>query len=66
MKLKEYIAHLNSIVENDSKALNMEVVYSADSEGNTFSQVYYHPSKGNFTGGQFSHTEKQANAICIN
>ena len=44
MRLKEYINYLNEIVKKDKKALNLEVVYSCDDEGNRFDSVHYAPS----------------------
>ena len=43
MKLKEYFSHLAILARAYPDA---RVVYSCDDEGNVFSPVYYHPSKG--------------------
>ena len=48
MTLKEFISNLNEFVEENPKALDMQVVTSKDDEGNGYNQVYYTPSVGNF------------------
>lgn len=66
MKLKDYILHLQKIAKIHS---DLEVVYSADDEGNKYSTVHYSPTVGKFDGKTFS-TEtignKKPNAVCIN
>jgi hypothetical protein len=66
MKLKDYISHLRNIAKNHP---DLEVVYSADDEGNKYSTVYYSPTVGKFDGETFS-TEaignKKPNAVCVN
>lgn len=44
MKLKDYIKNLNEIVKEFPEALEMDVYYSSDSEGNYFNKVFYSPS----------------------
>ena len=41
MKLKEYIAKLQEL---EAIHGDLEIVYSSDDEGNSFSNVYYEPS----------------------
>lgn len=44
-----------------------EMIYSSDSEGNWFEEVYYDPTVGKFENGEFTPVEvKSANAICVN
>lgn len=66
MKLKEYITQLRKIA---NEFPNLEVVYSADDEGNSFSKVNFHPMVGEFIDGEFStdcDAAKGPNAVCIN
>ena len=72
MKLKKYLATLNEMVKANPALLELEVIYSADDEGNYYSKVHYTPSPGKFNdngyGGEFDpDTEsKKPNAICLN
>jgi len=43
MKLREYIKLLNKIAAT-GKNSELEVVYSCDSEGNSYEQVFYAPA----------------------
>lgn len=43
MKLKDYISHLQKIAKNHP---DLEVVYSADDEGNSYGAVHYSPAVG--------------------
>lgn len=71
MKLKEYIKTLQEIAE---KHPNVEVIYSADEEGNYFGIVYHTPSLGSYYNGEFINDdgseefkeEYKINAICVN
>lgn len=75
MNLKEYLKHLNKIVEKNPEALEYEVIYSKDEEGNAFEEVFYKPSIG-FLDDENEYTaidsedwielEEQPNVICIN
>jgi hypothetical protein len=75
MTLKEYIENLNEFVKENPEALDYIVVYSSDDEGNSYSQVYYTPSIGQYKDYEFIHAEnfedremdgEDANAVCIN
>jgi hypothetical protein len=63
MILSEYITQLKDI--QDKHGGNLEVIYSADDEGNWFRPAVYSPSIGKFDGNEFD-TEEKANAVCIN
>jgi UDP-N-acetylglucosamine 2-epimerase len=66
MQLKEYIAHLQKIAK---KYPDLEVVYSADDEGNNYGTVHYSPTIGEYNLGKFSTEvigDKEPNAVCIN
>ena len=73
MKLKQYLKELNKLIKDNPEALNMEVVYSIDDEGNGFQKVEFAPGLGNFEGrykGEFTTKDElrdeKINAICIN
>lgn len=48
MKLKEFIANLNKMAEENPDILEFEVITSKDDEGNGFDKVIYDPSVGHF------------------
>jgi hypothetical protein len=48
MKLKEYLENLNNFVKENPDALDLEVIYSSDDEGNDFQAVHYTPQMGIF------------------
>jgi hypothetical protein len=67
MKLKEYIKHLNQIIKENPANADLEVIYSKDDEGNSYSSVNYLPTVGKFNFKHFEETEtNKANAVCIN
>ena len=78
MLLSEYIKELQKLVEESPEALDMEVVYAKDDEGNGFQTVSCTPCVGNYDGeqwGEFQPEEYLAedgeegyelNAVCIN
>lgn len=71
MKLKEYITKLQKVAETHP---NVTVIYSKDDEGNSFSELNYCPSLGNFCDNSFLnddgteefHNEYKINAVCLN
>jgi hypothetical protein len=75
MTLEKYLKHLNKIVEKNPEALEYEVIYAKDDEGNGFSKVSYKPSLG-FLDDDLEYTavdnedwdelEEEPNIICIN
>lgn len=68
MKLKEFLDKLNTMVKEDPKILNLDVIYSSNDEGNSYEPVYFAPSKGNYSedGEYNTDTYLKINAICIN
>ena len=69
MKLKQYIKALESLAEKNPDALEYEVVYSKDDEGNGFGCVHYAPSIGVYEDGEFDPNNlagEQCNAVCLN
>lgn len=70
MKLSEYITKLEDILAKHGDA---KVIYSADSEGNSFNELYYDPSPCSFDendpeGVEFLSFDEtiKVNAVCIN
>jgi hypothetical protein len=78
MKLKEYLENLNNFVKENPDALDLEVIYSSDDEGNDFQAVHYTPQMGIFEGGyrgefisseqleDWDRSKEEINAVCIN
>jgi hypothetical protein len=76
MTLKQYIENLNEFVEKNPEALEFEVIYSEDDEGNGYNRIAYAPSKGvldedgefwsetNLSEGEFEFSDM--NVVCIN
>jgi len=73
MKLKHYIKLLQEIDANN-KYLDLEVVYASDEEGNSFHELNFVPSLGDYDGGEFVTDDGSkefkknfmVNAVCIN
>jgi hypothetical protein len=70
MKLRDYIELLKEVEEEYGG--DLEVIYSADDEGNSYDTVNYSPGVGRFAHGdefrsasQFEDDE-EINAVCIN
>lgn len=74
MKLSDYIKTLKIIFDEYG---DIDLVYSSDDEGNSYSKVWCHPSEGQFCHSsdfipkdQFSEYddsyEFKVNAVCIN
>jgi len=74
MKLKEYLEELNKIIEQNPEALEMEVIYAKDDEGNGYQKVNFSPSLGwadirHYYIDYFEEngrTEEEPNCVCIN
>ena len=70
MKLSEYITYLKALVKQNPEARNFNVVYSKDSEGNGYEEVYYQPTIGRFESGEFEEVSRAeidcADSVCIN
>ena len=78
MNLKEYIDNLNKLVKRHPEALEYEVIYAEDAEGNHYDGVYYTPTIGFVCDGEFvAETDFEiehvnydeplkSNAVCIN
>ena len=66
MKLKDYIAGLVQYAEKNPEAMELEVVYSQDDEGNGHSRVYHTGAIGRYENGEFETDAMYNNAVCIN
>ena len=76
MKLKQYYEEIKELIEVYPEALEMEVVFSIDSEGNAFNPVNWGPSMGVYDGNgdfipadsleDYGYEEEKLNAVCIN
>lgn len=76
MTLKQYIETLQKFADENPEALNFEVIYSEDDEGNGFNRISYSPSLGvydedegfwtstNLKENRYKLTDM--NAVCIN
>ena len=62
----EFMQGLKKLIDEQPDLLDKKVVYSCDDEGNIFSEVFYHATKGHFEDGEFRDTKKDVNAVCIN
>jgi len=71
MKLKDYIVKLQKLAD---KHPNSTVMFAVDDEGNSFAEVNFAPTLGNFGGDTFIAedgtveftTEYGVNAVCLN
>jgi hypothetical protein len=63
--LQEYIESLQKIKD---KYGDLPLIYSADDEGNRFSDLFYQPMVCKFDGEEMVETAKieEYNAVCIN
>ena len=76
MKLKEFIDNLNNFVAENPEALDFNVVYSADDEGNWYNMVNFKPCLGFYEDREFKSVDyddedvemalAEYNAVCIN
>lgn len=74
MKLRDYLESVNEQVKHNPEILDYDVVYSSDAEGNSFEEVFYTPTIGNFDrsgpsngwNASFNSETDKPNAICIN
>ena len=75
MNLKEFIEGLQKFAKENPETLEMNVLTSADDEGNGYNIVHYEPSKGIFEDSEFLSFEQykdwekddsDTNAVCVN
>lgn len=66
MKLKDLLEQLNQLAKERPEALEMEVVYSSDEEGNNFDEVRWTATLGKFNYPDFDSESENPNAVCIN
>lgn len=82
MILSEYIRELQSLIDENPEAAELEVVYSRDDEGNGFQSVYWTGTLGHYDGDyggdfitkqnleeepeEYEDSDYPINAVCIN
>ena len=66
MKLKEFMTHLDELLEEFPEAGEFEVIYSKDDKGNGFNTVNYTPVIGVYKDYEFYPEYMDADAVCIN
>ena len=67
MKLREYLGQLAKLVKETPNIMDMEVITSADDEGNDFVPVVYGAAVGKYEDREFDGQDKaNANAVCLN
>lgn len=69
MKLKDYLNHLNKLVESRPEILEMPVIYASDDEGNIYRLCNYEPSVGTYDGENFSPEGDEdfgEDVVCLN
>lgn len=66
MKLKQYLAKLNKMVEKNPELLKCKVVSASDDEGNTVREVHFHASECNWNPIDLAFDETGEKVICIN
>lgn len=75
MKLKNYIQHLEALLE---KYPDADVIYAEDDEGNGYREIGFEPSPGFFKEGEFTSEARfneffdeyekrlEVNVVCVN
>lgn len=71
MNFKQYVEHLNKMLKGLPPLAELPVIYSSDSEGNSFEEVHYTPSFGFHDDDSYDAYNKEqgqlrVNAVCIN
>lgn len=72
MKLKDYMKGLNDFLIEHPESAEFTVVTSSDDEGNSYNEVYFSPSIGQYEDREFQTEEYDPeeeitlNAICVN
>ena len=62
--IQEYAQRINALAK---KYPNATLIYSADDEGNAYSELFTLPHVGNFSDeGEFDTESDEINAVCIN
>lgn len=66
MRLVDYIEGLTKLISENPDSADYMVVTASDGEGNEYTPVYYAPSIGNYSDGEFMDGEYPLNAVCVN
>lgn len=69
MTFKDYVNNLNQFLKENPELAEAKTIYASDDEGNSYREVIYYPSCGEFTDDNEFHGEADTdivNAVCIN
>ena len=68
MTLQEYMRAMRTFIKEHPEAKKLQVITSADDEGNYFNPVYYTPGLAKYTDGECTPTKiiGEANAVLLN
>lgn len=66
MTLKQYADLINQFVKQNPEALEFDVIFACDDEGNNYEKVVCAVSKGYFSGWEYDMNNDNPNAVCIN
>ena len=67
MKLKQFAANINKLLQDRPETADLDVVTSKDDEGNGFNLVHYSPQVGSYNENDREFKEEQkVNAVCVN
>lgn len=66
MKLKQYIKHLNALVEKDPSLLEVTVVSSSDAEGNCVAPLHFLPSVCTWDAVEQQFDPEGIKVLCVN
>lgn len=72
MLFREYVKHINKMLEENPESGEYKVVYASDEEGNHYAELCYPPSIGFHEDGEFVvyskpwDSDDEFNAVCIN
>ena len=51
MKLSDFISVCKNVLDEYG---DLDVIYASDDEGNSYNDIYYAPTLGDYTGGEFT------------
>lgn len=69
MKVRQWKENFDKLIEIWPEALDWDVVYSHDDEGNGFELVFFAPNVGHYNGYDFTpfnEGSSENNALCLN
>jgi len=66
MKLRLYMSHLRKLVKDNPEALDMDVIYATDTEGNSYDNIHFKPSIVSYDGIEVDEDEDTGNTVLLN